>query len=54
MQVEINSFTEKFIVLHKKGLPSPLGSNDRLMKHKDYVLKLHTYAMDQVNTSSST
>ena len=54
MQVEINSFTEKFTVLHQKGFPSPLGSNDRLMKHKDYVYKLNTYVVDQTNASSST
>jgi len=54
MQVEINSFTEKFTILHQKGFPSPLESNDRLMKHKDYVHKLNTYAIDQVNASSST
>lgn len=53
MQVEINSFTEKFTFLHEKGLPSPLGSNDRLTKHKDYVHKLNTYAIDQVNSSTS-
>jgi len=54
MQVEINSFTEKFTVLHQKGLPSPLGSNDHLMEHKDYVYKLNTYVVNQTNTSSST
>ena len=54
MQVEIDSFTEKFTVLHQKGLPSPLGDNDRLMKHKDYVRKLNTYASNQDNASSST
>lgn len=54
MQVEIDFFTEKLTVLHKKGLPSPLGSNDRLMRHVDYTHKLNKYAADQVNTSSST
>ena len=54
MQIEINYFTENFTILHEKGLPSPLGSNDCLMRHKDYVLKLITYAVNQVNTSSST
>ena len=53
MQVEINSFTEKFTVLHKKGLPSPLGSNDRLMKHIDYTHKLNKYVADQIASSTS-
>jgi len=50
MQVEINSFMERFIVLQDKGLPSLLGNNDQLMKHTDYVHKLNTYAVVQVNT----
>ena len=54
MQVEINSFTERFTVLHKKGLPSPLGSNDRLMKHIDYTHKLNKYATDQITSLAST
>ena len=54
MQVEIDSFTEKFTVLNQKGLPSPLGDNDRLMKHKDYVHKLNTFVVNQANASSST
>ena len=53
-QVEINSFTEKFAVLHNKGLPSPLTDNDQLMRHIDYVHTLNTYVADQVNASSST
>ena len=54
MQVEINSFMERFIVLKNKGLPSLLGNNDWLMKHTDYVHKLNTYVVDQVNSSTST
>ena len=54
MQVEIDSFTEKFTVLHKKCFPIPLGSNDHQMRHVDYMHKLNKYATDQVNTSSST
>jgi len=54
MQVDIDPFTEKFTVLHQKGFPSPSGDNDRLMKHKDYVHKLNTYAVNQANASSST
>lgn len=54
MQVEINYFTENFTVFHKKGLPSLLGSNDRLMKHVDYAHKLNKYAADQITSSTST
>jgi len=54
MQIEIDSFADKFIVLQQKGLPSPLGDNNRLMNHKDYVHKLNTYAINQANASSST
>jgi len=54
MQVEIDSFTDKFTVLHQKGLPSPLGDNDHLIKHKDYIHKLNTYVVNQANAYSST
>lgn len=54
MQVEVNFFTEKFTVLHQNGLPSLLGSNNHLLKHKDYEYKLNKHAADQVNVSSST
>jgi len=53
MQVEINSFMQRFTVLQDKGLPSLLGNNDRLMKHTDYLHKLNTYAVDQINSSTS-
>jgi len=53
MQVEINSFMERFTVLQNKGLPSLLGNNDRLTKHVYYVHKLNTYDVDQVNSSTS-
>ena len=53
MQVEINSFMERFTVLQDKGIPSLLGNNDRLMKHIYYVHKLNKYAADQVSSSSS-
>lgn len=39
--------------LHNKGLPSPLGSNDRLMRHVDYSHKLSKYAIDQITSSTS-
>lgn len=54
MQVEIDSFIEKFAILHKKGFPSPLGSNERLMRHVEYTHKLNKYATDQINASSCT
>jgi len=53
MQVEINDFMEKFAILQKKGLPSPLMINDRLMRHKDYVDKLNQYAGTQASSSTS-
>jgi len=53
MQVEINSFMEKFTVLQSKGLPSPLVINDRLMKHIDYVDKLNKHAGNQASSSTS-
>jgi len=52
MQVEINSFMEKFIVLQNKGLPSPLVINDKLMKHMDYVDKLNKYDGSQASSST--
>ena len=54
MQVEIDSFTERFAVFHEKGLPSLLGTNERLMRHVEYMQKLNKYVADQVNTLSST
>jgi len=54
MQVEIDSFTDKFTVLNQKGFPSPVGDNDRLMKHKDYIHKLNTFSVNQSSASSST
>ena len=53
MQVEINSFMEKFTVLQSKGLPSPLFINDKLMKHIDYVDKLNKYVGNQASSSSA-
>jgi len=54
MQVEIDSFIERFTILHEKGLPSPLGSNECLMRHVEYTQKLNKYVANQVNASSST
>ena len=53
MQVEINSFMERFTVLQDKWIPSLLENNDWLMKHTDYVHNLNTYAVDQINSSTS-
>jgi len=53
MQVEINSFMEKFTILQNKELPSPLVINDRLIKHIDYVNKLNKYAGNQASSSKS-
>ena len=53
MQVEINSFMQRFKILQDNGLPSLSGDNDRLMKHANYVHKLNTYAVGQVNSSTS-
>jgi len=54
MQVEINSFMQRFTILQDKGLPSLLGNNNRLMKHADCVYKLNKYALDQAGSSAST
>ena len=53
MQMEINSFTQKFTALEEKGLPSLLTDDYRLMTHADYVHKFNTYVDNQVTTSSS-
>ena len=53
MQVEINSFIQRFTILQDKGLPSLLGNNEKLMRHKDYVHKLNKYATNQFNSSTS-
>lgn len=54
MQVEIDSFIEKFAILHERGLPSPLGSNKCLLRQVDYTHRLNKHATDQANASSST
>jgi len=54
MQREINAFTEKFIVLQQKGLPSLLTSNHRLLTHEQYAHRVNTYVTHQITTSSST
>lgn len=54
MQVGINAFIEKFIVLQEKGLPSLLTNDHKLMTHKSYAHKVNTYVTDQITTSPST
>ena len=53
MQGEINAFMKRFDILESKGLPSPLVTNDKLMRHIDYVEKLNQYASNQVGPSTS-
>jgi len=43
MQEDIDEFMEKFGILQRKGLPSPLVINDKLTRHEDYVEKLSQY-----------
>ena len=54
MQVEIDSFIERFAVLHERGLPSLLGSNECLLRQVEYTHKLDKHAANQVNASLST
>lgn len=52
MQMEINAFTQKFIALEEKGLPSLLTDDYRLMTHVVYVHRLNTYVDSQATSSS--
>lgn len=54
MQVEVNSFVERFVFLHEMGLLSLLGRNERLLRQIEYAHKLNKHVVDQVNASSST
>ena len=54
MQVEVNSFVEIFAVLHERGLPSLVGSNECLLRQFEYTQKLNKHAADQVDSSSRT
>jgi len=54
MQMEINAFTENFIVLQQKVLPSLLTSNQRLLTHEQYAHRVNTYVANQITASSST
>lgn len=54
MQVEIDSFIERFAVLHERGLPSLVGNNERLLRQAEYQHRLNKHATDQLNASSST
>jgi len=53
MQVEIDSFIERFTVLQERGLPSLLGINQRLLRQVQYTHRLNKHDADQVNASSS-
>ena len=54
MQIEINAFTKKIIVLQQKGLPSLLTSSQRLLTHEQYAHRVNTYVANQITTSSIT
>jgi len=54
MQEEIIAFRERFDILLKKGLLSPIVSEDKLMDLESYVEKLDKYADNQANSSTST
>jgi len=54
MQVEIDSFIERFAVLHERGLPSLVGNNEHLLRQDEYQLRLNKHVSDQLNVSSST
>lgn len=54
MQAEINAFTKNFSILHRKGLPNLLTSNQRLLTHEQYAHRVNTYVTNQITTSSST
>lgn len=47
MQEDIDEFMEKFGILQSKGLPNPLVTNDKLVRHEDYIDKLGQYANNQ-------
>jgi len=47
MQVEVNSFSEKFTVLQEKGLPSLVGNNECLLRQAEYQIRLNKYVADQ-------
>ena len=53
MQVEVNSFVEKFAVLQERGLPSLVGSNQRLLRQAEYQIRLNKYDANQQNAASS-
>ena len=54
MQEEIIAFRERFDILLKKGLLSPIVLEDKLMDLESYVEKLDKYADNQANSSTST
>ena len=52
MQVAIDRFMAKFQILKKKGLPSPMVINDKLMTQLDYGNKLRQFAKEHAIFSS--
>lgn len=53
MQIEINTFTQKFTALQEKGLPGLLTNDHKLMTHANYAHKVNTYVTNQITASSS-
>ena len=51
-ELAVNRFMNKFDVLSQKGLPNPLVTNEKLMRHEDYVKKISEVAKDTSNISS--
>jgi len=49
MQVEIDSFMERFAILHGRGLPSLVGNNECLLRQDEYQLRLNKHATNQLN-----
>jgi len=53
MQTEVNKFMDKFTVLHKRGLPSLLNNEGRLLSHQNYAKRVNTFATNQITIGSS-
>ena len=51
IQMEIKAFTQKFIALEEKGLPTLLIDDYKLMSHVAYVHRLNTYVDSQAIAS---
>lgn len=46
LNTTVRKFHSKFSMLHKKGLPEIVSSNDQLVKLEDYYERLYTIAAD--------